>query len=79
MVYLEMERCKDYPIIRKFFCEDTLNLFEEQLKQYLKMKEITEEYLQRIPPVVCWYEGMIATEEFIEEYREVELLGNNVG
>jgi len=78
MVYLEMERCKDYPIIRNFFCENTLNLFEEQLRQYLKMEEITEEYLQRVPPVVCWYEGMIATEEFIEEYGEVELLWNNV-
>ncbi|WP_312433290.1 hypothetical protein [Lacrimispora sp.] len=42
------------------------------------MEEITEEYLQRVPPVVCWYEGMIATKEFIEEYGEVELLWNNV-
>ena len=67
MVHLEMEGCRDYSIIRKFLCENTLNLFEKQLELYLKMEEITEDYLQNVPLVVCWYEGLIDTEMFLQE------------
>jgi hypothetical protein len=41
--------------------------FEEQLSEYLRMGNITEEYLSVVPMVVCWYEGLLETKDFIEE------------
>lgn len=41
--------------------------FEKQLSEYLRMGNITDEYLSAVPRVVCWYEGLLETKDFIEE------------
>ncbi|MDR2024607.1 MAG: hypothetical protein LBQ71_15480 [Hungatella sp.] len=68
MVLTEIEACMDFPILQKCFSKRILNRFEKQLNQYLNMSEVTEDYLQSVPLIVCWYEGMIGTQVFIQEF-----------
>lgn len=74
MIRKEQERksvltqCRDSDVITKVFSDSMAAYFEEQLQQYLSMSEITELYLYNVPPVVCWYEGMISTEDLIDMY-----------
>lgn len=63
--------CRDYLAVAKAFERAMIDFFETQLQQYLNMAEITEAYLQNVPPVVCWYEGMISTEDLIEAYNRI--------
>lgn len=63
-----LEECRDYSAVADAFEESMIDFFEAQLQQYLNMTEITGNYLQNVPPVICWYEGMISTEDLIEVY-----------
>lgn len=63
-----LEGCRDYPLFEKVFDESLLDLFEQKLNQYLEMEEVTEDYLQNVPRIVCWYEGMLTTKYLISEY-----------
>ncbi|MCD7998344.1 MAG: hypothetical protein LUH21_14060 [Clostridiales bacterium] len=65
-----LEQCRDYAVIAGALNESMTAYFEEQLKQYLNldMPEISDIYLQNVPPVVCWYEGMISTEDLLDTY-----------
>lgn len=62
-----LEVCRDYPLLEKVFDESLLDLFEKQLNQYMGIEEVTEDYLQNVPQIVCWYEGMLTTEHLISE------------
>lgn len=65
-----LEQCRDYAVIAGALNESMTAYFEEQLEQYLNldMPEISDTYLQNVPPVVCWYEGMISTEDLLDTY-----------
>lgn len=69
-----MEGCRDYPLFEKVFDESLLDLFEQQLNEYLEMEEVTEDYLRNVPQIVCWFEGMLTTEYLVREYGK-EVLG----
>lgn len=62
MGYGELEQCKDFDKLKAVFDDDKLNYYEKQLESYLNGSEV-------MSGVSCWYEGMMTTEEFIEEYR----------
>ncbi|MDR0923292.1 MAG: hypothetical protein LBN31_02950 [Hungatella sp.] len=67
--YLEiLKGCRDYPVLQEIFTKGELALYEKQLGEYLDMKVITDAYLYQVPRIVCWYEGIIPTEDFIKEY-----------
>lgn len=65
-----LEQCRDYAVIAGALNESMTAYFEEQLEQYLNldMPEISDTYLQNVPAVVCWYEGMISTEDLLDTY-----------
>ena len=60
-----LEGCPEYPRFQKVFSESLLDCFEEQLDQYIRMQEVSEAYLRDVPRIVCWYEGMIPTEDLL--------------
>ena len=60
-------QCRNYSEICSYFSVEEMNCFEQQLKDYLHMGNITEEYLSDVPRIVCWYEGLLETKDFIEE------------
>lgn len=62
-----LQQCKDYSEICSHFSVEEMNRFEEQLTEYFCMGDITEEFLLVVPRVVCWYEGLLETKDFIEE------------
>lgn len=62
MGYGELERCKDFDKLKAVYDDDILKYFEKRLGQYLNGSGV-------MSGVACWYEGMMTTEEFIEEYR----------
>lgn len=62
-----LEGCPDYPRFQKVFSESLLDCFENQLNEYIEMEEVTEDYLRDVPRIVCWFEGMIPTEDLIKE------------
>ena len=63
-----LEGCPEYPRFQKVFSESLLDCFEEQLDQSIRMQEVSEAYLRDVPRIVCWYEGMIPTEDLLEEF-----------
>lgn len=63
-----LEQCRDYAVIAGALNESMTAYFEEQLERYLDLPEISDTYLQNVPPVVCWYEGMISTEDLLVTY-----------
>ncbi len=65
-----LKGCRDYSILQKAFTKKELDLYERQIKEYLDMEEITDTYLYHVPRIVCWYEGIIPTAEFIRECKE---------
>lgn len=62
-----LEGCPDYPKFQKVFSESLLDCFEEQLNEYIELDEVSEDYLRDVPRIVCWFEGMIPTEDLIKE------------
>lgn len=64
-----LEGCPAYSVFQSVFSESLLDCFEKQLGEYLKMQDVTNEYLQDVPRIVCWYEGMIPTEDIIKEFE----------
>lgn len=62
-----LEECKDYPIMKSTFSESELQRYEAELAEYLDIAENEEGYLNYVPRIVCWYEGLVTTEEFIQE------------
>ncbi|WP_395546776.1 MULTISPECIES: hypothetical protein [unclassified Lacrimispora] len=59
MGYGELEQCKDFDKLKVVFDDDMLRYFEGQLKGYLNGSE-------ERPTIVCWWEGMMSTDDFIE-------------
>lgn len=59
MGYRELEQCKDFDKLKAVFDDDMLGYFERQLRGYLNGSE-------ERPTIVCWWEGMMSTDEFIE-------------
>jgi len=59
MGYGELEQCKDFDKLKAVFDDDMLNYYEQQLESYLNGSG-------ERPAVVCWWEGEMDTEEFIE-------------
>lgn len=64
-----LEGCPDYSGFQTVFSESLLDCFEEQLNEYIELEEITEDYLRDVPRIVCWFEGMIPTEDLIKEFE----------
>lgn len=62
-----LEGCKDYPLFQAAFSESILDCFEDQLNEYLKLEEISEDYLRNVPRIVSWFEGLIPTADLVEE------------
>lgn len=62
MGYGELEQCKDIDKLKAVFDDDILRYFKKRLDQYLNGSGA-------MSGVACWYEGMMTTEEFIDEYR----------
>lgn len=63
-----LKQCRDYAIIAGALNESMTAHFEKQLERYLDMPEISDTYLRNVPPVVCWFEGMISTEDLLDTY-----------
>lgn len=63
-----LKGCRDYPVLQEVFTKKELDLYEIQLTEYLDMEEVADTYLYHVPRIVCWYEGIISTEDFIREY-----------
>lgn len=62
-----LEECKDYSIMKNVFSAPELQRYEAELAEYLNITDNEEEYLSHVPRIVCWYEGLVTTEEFIQE------------
>ena len=60
MRYGELEQCRDFEKLKAAFDNDVLAYFEQQLEEYMNGSE-------ERPAVVCWWEGMIGTEELINQ------------
>ncbi len=60
MGYRELEQCKDFDRLKTVFDDYMLGYFERQLRGYLNGSEDR-------PAVVCWWEGAMCTDEFIEQ------------
>ncbi|WP_024344838.1 hypothetical protein [Lacrimispora indolis] len=60
MVYRELEQCGDFDKLKTVFDDDMLGYFERQLEEYINGSE-------EHPAVVCWWEGTMNTEEFINQ------------
>lgn len=60
MGYGELEQCKDFDKLKVVFDDDILKYFVKQLEGYLNGSEDR-------PAVVCWWEGVLSTEEFISQ------------
>lgn len=65
--YPYLEECKDYHIMKDAFSESELQRYEAELAEYLDKTDNEEKYLIHVPRIVCWYEGLVTTEEFIQE------------
>ena len=65
--YPYLEECKDYSIMKNVFSESELQRYETELAEYLDIADNEEGYLNHVPRIVCWYEGLVTTEEFIQE------------
>ena len=65
-----LRRCRDYPILQKVITKKELDLYENQLTEYLDMAEATDICLCHVPRIICWYEGIIPTVDFIGEYKD---------
>lgn len=63
-----LEGCPDYPLFQAAFKNSLLDCFEQQLDEYCRMEEVSDSYLEHVPRIVCWFEGMIPTEDFINEF-----------
>lgn len=63
-----LKDCRDYLDLKKVFSKKILEQYEKQLAEYLEMEEITDAYLYQVPGIVCWYEGIIPTEDFVKDY-----------
>ncbi|WP_303872013.1 hypothetical protein [Acetobacterium wieringae] len=61
MGYRELEQCEDFDKLKAVFDDDVLNYYEKQLESYLSGSE-------ERPAVVCWWEGMMSTDDFTEMY-----------
>lgn len=62
-----LEECKDYSIMKNVFSESELQRYEAELAEYLNIADNEEGYLNHVPRIVCWYEGLVTMEEFIQE------------
>lgn len=60
MVYRELEQCRDFDKLKTVFDDDMLGYFERQLEEY-------QRGLEERPAVVCWWEGMMDTEELVSQ------------
>lgn len=60
MGYRELEQCRDFEKLKTVFDDDMLNYFGKQLEEYMNGSE-------EHPAVVCWWEGMMGTEELINQ------------
>lgn len=65
-----LRKCRDYSILQKVISEKELDLYEKQLTEYLDMEEATDISLYYVPRIICWYEGIIPTVDFIREYKD---------
>lgn len=65
---LNLERCRDYPALREVFTRGELDSYEKQLTEYLDTEGSIDTDSCNVPRIVCWYEGLISTVEFINEY-----------
>lgn len=60
MGYGELEQCKDFGKLKAVFDDNMLNYYEKQLEDYINGSEDR-------PAVVCWWEGAMSTNDFIEQ------------
>lgn len=72
-----LEGCRDYPVLQKSVAEPLLQRYEAELAEYLRMADCSVEYLSHVPKIVCWYEGLVTTEEFIQEAGILPLNNQN--
>lgn len=49
---------------------EALDLFEVQIEEYINMSDLTESYLNKVPMIICWYEGLIDTEILLMEMKD---------
>lgn len=60
MGYGELEQCKDFDKLKTVFDDGMLGYFERQLERYINGSE-------ERPAIVCWWEGVMDTEELINQ------------
>lgn len=61
-----LEECYDFEKLKMYFSDDELNDFEEEITAYLDNED--EYDCDNASYIVCWYTGMIETEDLIEAY-----------
>lgn len=61
-----LSQCKDFDILINNFSIFTLLMFEQSLTRYLDENKFDED---NVPFIVCWYEGMVTTDDLIEHYN----------
>jgi hypothetical protein len=59
MAFRELEQCEDFDKLKEVFDDNILGYFEKQLERYLNRSE-------ERPAIVCWWEGAMSTENFLE-------------
>ncbi|MDR2024119.1 MAG: hypothetical protein LBQ71_12955 [Hungatella sp.] len=69
-----LSNCRDFPFLVQNANPDILDLFEVQIKEYLRLSEITESYLNNVSLSVCWYEGLVDTEMLLLEMKDYVFL-----
>lgn len=74
-----LKDCKDFEILKEHFTEKEINIMQREINNYLSYLEnndddisdvienYTREYGNRY--LIDWYEGLISTEEFINEVK----------
>lgn len=70
-----LRSCRDYRKLENIFDRKLQKYFEAQLLKYFNSKEITDEYLERVPLIICWCEGLLTTEELINELESAYVKG----
>lgn len=73
-----LESCSDYFRLQAALSEPMLDYYEQKLDEYCKMTEESELYLQNLPRIVCWFEGLISTDDLINELAIIDHLKNKL-
>lgn len=76
-----LSECTDFKILKEFFSEEVLQDMEKLLEDYIFYQNtyydeefnLIDEYIEKYGnrDLISWYEGMISTKHFVDEYINV--------